>query len=87
MDDFAEPLVSASAVRTDLALVAWDNAQRLFRMPIGEADLAAVEAVGELLLALPNEDGLDAARVNSAVRAAVDADLDFRLAPWLRLGL
>jgi hypothetical protein len=77
----------AGAAGADLAMVAWDNAQRLFRTPIGEADVAAVEAAGGLLLALPNEDGLDVEKANAAVRAAIEADLDFRLAPRLRLGV
>lgn len=87
MDDYSAPgdPTGAGGVDADLALVAWDNARRLFRLPVGEANLDEVEATAGLLLAL--RGGLHAETVNAAVRAAIGADLDFRLAPWLRLGV
>jgi hypothetical protein len=77
---------SAGAAGADLAMVAWDNARRLFDLPIGEVSLAEVEGVAGLLLLLSGEGEPDSTAVNAAVRAAIEADLDFRLAPRLRLG-
>lgn len=70
-----------------LALVAVSYSRSTRTSPFGQRRLDQVEAAGGLLQAIPGESGVDIEKVNAAVRAAIDADLDFSVAPWLRLGV
>lgn len=70
-----------------LALVVANYTRSTRCLPLDSLRLDQAEAAEGLLQALPDESGVNVEKVNAAVRAAIDAGLDFGPAPWLRLGL